>query len=250
MQSSLDPQGHIRITRTKQKLEMPVNSEAYRRVMRVEMFAWLAMASRFKAKDWLQGLESTHFLKFTDYVLGERVAGLRLPSLPGADSPGTQFRPPWHSVLSYEFRLRKEAFRLVNEERVTLATALERVVRDTELKELCFTTPLALSLADGSPTKFRKGNGKGKHETPKGGKPSLKGSEVLKTPGMFAGFTLISTTPDGRQICYAFNSARGCKGKCGRVHICRVQGCGKAHGVHQHKAPAKTLPEGVPTPPE
>ena len=80
MQSSLDPQGHIRITRTKQKLEMPVNSEAYRRVMRVEMFAWLAMASRFKAKDWLQGLESTHFLKFTDYVLGERVAGLRLPS--------------------------------------------------------------------------------------------------------------------------------------------------------------------------
>ncbi|CAE7381135.1 unnamed protein product, partial [Symbiodinium sp. CCMP2456] len=125
------------------------------------------------------------------------------------------------------------------------------VCKDTELKEVYFTTPLALASAEGGIRKYFKGNGKDPRKGLKGLTPGKgdgkgdgkdrKGRDTGgnqgfggKTPGMFAGFTLLTHTPDGRQICYAFNSARGCKGNCGRVHVCRVKGCGKQHGVHQH----------------
>ncbi|OLP76746.1 hypothetical protein AK812_SmicGene43280, partial [Symbiodinium microadriaticum] len=208
LQSTVDAQGHIRITKVKHKLEVPVNSEHYRRIMKVEMYAWLSMASRFKAK-----------------VLGEKVSQLKIPTAQGSDQ-NAGFRPPWTTVLAYEFRLRKEAFRLVNEEGETLADALAKVCKDTELKEVYFTTPLALASAEGSVRKYFKGAGK----DPKGGKSDQaasskgdgkphkgKASEGQgyggKTPGVFAGFTLLSHTPDGRQICYAFNSAKGARAR-------------------------------------
>ena len=65
LQTSLDASGHVRVTKTLNKLELPKHSEAYRRIMKVEAFAWLAMSARFKAKTWLQGLLLEHFVKFT-----------------------------------------------------------------------------------------------------------------------------------------------------------------------------------------
>ena len=60
--------------------------------------------------------------------------------------------------------------------------------------------------------KFKDGKGKGKHK---------KGAKV-ESQDRF-GNTLVSSTPDGRELCFAFN-AQGCGGKCGRVHACRVKG--------------------------
>ncbi|CAE7193933.1 unnamed protein product [Symbiodinium sp. CCMP2592] len=139
IQSSVDPAGHLRITKTKQKVEMPQNSEAYRRVLKIEGYSWLAMQSRYKSKTWLQGLTMADFTKFVDYILGERVAGLRLEQATGYDSShNALFRPPWGIVLRYEYKLRKEAFRLVNDEGQTLQDALAAVTKDTELKEVHF----------------------------------------------------------------------------------------------------------------
>ncbi|CAE7290582.1 unnamed protein product [Symbiodinium sp. CCMP2592] len=121
IQSSVDPAGHLRITKTKQKVEMPQNSEAYRRVLKIE------------------GLTMADFTKFVDYILGERVAGLRLEQATGYDSShNALFRPPWGIVLRYEYKLRKEAFRLVNDEGQTLQDALAAVTKDSELKEVHF----------------------------------------------------------------------------------------------------------------
>ncbi|CAE7837757.1 unnamed protein product [Symbiodinium sp. CCMP2592] len=125
IQSSVDPAGHLRITKTKQKVEMPQNSEAYRRVLKIEGYSWLAMQSRYKSKTWFQGLTMADFTKFVDYILGERVAGLRLEQATGYDSShNALFRPPWGIVLRYEYKLRKEAVRLVNDEGQTLQDAL------------------------------------------------------------------------------------------------------------------------------
>ncbi|CAE7433798.1 unnamed protein product, partial [Symbiodinium microadriaticum] len=146
IQSSVDPAGHLRITKTKQKVEMPQNSEAYRRVIKVEGYAWLAMQARYKSKTWLQDLTMADFTAFVDFVLGERVAGLRLEQTTGYDhNNNAQFRPPWGIVLRYEYRMRKEAFRLVNEDGVTLKAALLAVTKDTEMKEVHFVTPLTLT---------------------------------------------------------------------------------------------------------
>ncbi|CAE7249029.1 unnamed protein product [Symbiodinium sp. CCMP2592] len=192
IQSSVDPAGHLRITKTKQKVEMPQNSEAYRRVLKIEGYAWLAMQSRYKSKTWLQGLTMADFTKFVDYILGERVAGLRLEQATGYDnSQNALFRPPWGIVLRYEYKLRKEAFRLVNDEGQTLQDALTAVTKDCELKEVHFVTPLTLT-AFPMPSKWTRKGEKGE----KGGKG--------KDP----------RTPDGKDICFAYNN-QGCQGNCG-----------------------------------
>ena len=54
-----------------------------------------------------------------------------------------------------------------------------------------------------------KGSGKGKSRKGRLGADSR------------AGF-VYSTTPDGRQVCYGFNSQTNtCRGNCGRVHVCQ-----------------------------
>ena len=132
LQTSLDPAGHLRVTKTLQKLELPHNSESYRRVMKVEAYAWLCMSARFKAKAWLQGLKLDHFVKFVDFVLGDKVAELRLPTASGVDT--TFNRPPWQVVLSFELKLRSEAMKMVIDDGSRLADALEAVTKDPSLK--------------------------------------------------------------------------------------------------------------------
>ena len=159
VQTSLDPTGHVRVTKTLQKLEMPHHSEGYRRLMKVEAHTWLCMSARYKAKPWLQGLQLEDFTRFVDYILGDRVGNLKLPTASANDNSFN--RPPWNIVLSYEYKLRVEAFKMITEEGETMSDALKAVRDDPSLKETFFTTPLALQSA-GSPSKYRKGNHKGK----------------------------------------------------------------------------------------
>ena len=58
IQSTVDTSGHLRVTRTKSKAKMPSNTEEYRKIMKVEMYAWLCMSARYRAKNWLHGLEA------------------------------------------------------------------------------------------------------------------------------------------------------------------------------------------------
>ena len=69
-----------------------------------------------------------------------------MPSLQG-DSTQQKIRLDWAIVLPYEHKLRKEAFRLVTNEGHTLSQALHAVIRDADLKESFFTTPVALRAA-------------------------------------------------------------------------------------------------------
>ena len=235
IQSSVDPAGHLRITKTKQKVEMPQNSEAYRRVIKVEGYAWLAMQARYKSKTWLQELTMADFTAFVDFVLGERVAGLRLEQTTGYDhNNNAQFRPPWGIVLRYEYRMRKEAFRLVNEDGLTLKAALLAVTKDTEMKEVHFVTPLTLT-AFPMPSKWTRRTDKGD----KGGKGDPKGGRKGKDnkgdgKGSLRGLQLAWRTPDGKEICFAYNN-QGCPGKCNRAHVCRVKGCYKEHPATKHQ---------------
>ena len=125
IQSSVDGSGYIRVTRTKTKAKMPATTEEYRRVIKVEMFAWLAMVARYKAKHWLSGLTAAPFLKFVEFILGDRVYGIQIPT---ADGGQQKIRPDWTIVLSYEQRLRKEAMKRVLEGH-TLSDALTMVIK-------------------------------------------------------------------------------------------------------------------------
>ena len=168
---------------------------------------------------------------------------------------GPSSRSDHHGAsCSTEYKLRKEAFKQVVRGQASLKEALEAVVKDTELKESFFVTPLTLSSGE-QPTKFQRTSGKGnpglgsnQHAgyNPKGKNSKGKNNRKGKGKSGFKGDTaLVSQTPDGRDICYAFN-AQGCAGKCGRVHCCRVKGCFGQHSAREHhlhkrpKSPPKT----------
>jgi len=154
---------------------MPSTTEEYRKVMRVEMFSLLSMAAPYKAKNWLHGLEASHFNKFVDYIMGDRVLGIQIPSSAG-HGVQQKVKPDWSIVLSFEHKLRKEAMRLITHEGHSMATALQAVAKDADLKEAFFTTPVALRAATPSevpPNKWPRFNTKGNFS----GKSSFQASK-------------------------------------------------------------------------
>ena len=240
IQSTVDSSGHLRVTRTKNKSKMPTNTEEYRKVMRVEMFSWLCMSARYRAKNWLHGLEAADFNKFVEFILGERVLGIQIPS---ADGGQQRVRPDWGIVLSYEHKLRKEAMRLVINEGHTLSTALRAVTKDADLKEAFFTTPVALRAAASEPpaNKWPRYNSKGSNFAPSSGKFHAqnpkgkgKGGKSKGKDSRLSGLQLAWRTPEGRDLCFAYNTG-SCDNSCNRVHQCRVKGCYGDHPAVQHK---------------
>ena len=245
IQSSVDSSGHLRVTRTKCKAKMPTNTEDYRKIMRVEMFSWLCMSARYRAKNWLHGLEASDFNKFVDFILGERVLGIQIPTSDGSQQ---KVKPDWAIVLSFEHKLRKEAMRLVMHEGFTLANALRAVTKDADLKEAFFTTPVALRAAasEQPQNKWARFNNKGSGSSfgsfGKTGSQNPKGKgKTGKSKGKdsrLAGLQLAWRTPDGRDLCFAYNSG-SCDNSCNRVHQCRVKGCYGDHPAIQHREKAK-----------
>jgi hypothetical protein len=238
LNSTIDSTGRLQITRVKQKGKMPTSPEEFRARLRLEANLWLMLASKYKHKVYFGQMTPSVWERYIDYVLGERVHRIEVPKTDGEGT--TPLNPPWSTVLNYDLAMRKEVFRRVREREVeTLALGFEEVVKDTELKELSFTSPLALMGAakrsqpatDPSPTKYTKsdkGTWKGSGKGGKGSKGNQKGAGKNKNPN-----PLVGNTPDGRRICFAYN-AQGCKDKkCAYVHVCRVKGCQQEHPMTQ-----------------
>ena len=95
LQTSLDASGHLRVSKIKGKGKLPESTEDYRRLMKIEAVTWMCLAAKFKSKAWLQGLQLSDFTKFVEYILGERVNGIKT-SINGTQQP---LRPPWSIVL-------------------------------------------------------------------------------------------------------------------------------------------------------
>ena len=244
LQSSLDASGHLRVVKTKAKGKLPDSTETLRRTLKLEGITWLCMAAKFRTKAWLHTITLNDWLKYIDYVLGDRVYGLKIQ----LDGQVQAVKPPWTVLLTYEHRLRKEAFKLVQAGSHNLADALSHVVRDADIKECYFTTPIALGIGNTSQqsddAKWRRLSNKGGgNQNFKGGGAGGKGKGKTskgkqRTQTDFNGNVLVSKTPDGRELCYAFN-AQGCAGRCGRVHACRVRGCYGKHSAREHSKYAK-----------
>lgn len=254
LSSAVDQSGHIRITRTKNKTRPPANSEELRIRLRIEFHTWLLISSKHVNKTYLQGLDARTWERYADYLLGDRVHCMMVP-VPGSDSMQS-LNPPWHIVLHYEFQIRKAAFKKVRESQtaITIMEALQQCMVDPELKEMHFTSPIALQgrvraagnfVGEDRPWKTsrwehsHKGKGsdhKGKGSKGGKGKGHGKGGKGGKG-GYSRQGSLLTHTPDGRQICYNFNSENGCKEPCpqGRVHACRKKGCLGSHPLHQCK---------------
>ena len=236
LQTSLDSSGHVRVTKVKTKGRLPDDTESLRKALKLEGVSWLCMSAKFRNKTWLHGLEMTHWAKYTEYLLGEKVLGLKF----NVEGQTHAVKPPWAVILSYEQKMRKEVFKWVQAGTHTIAEGLMAVIRDAELKEAHFTAPIALGVGWNNqrpsvpPNKWHRPNSKGKPSA-----KGVKGGKGKSKPGKgnardFNGNSLATHTPDGRELCFAFN-AQGCSGKCGRVHACRVRGCYGKHSAREHQ---------------
>ena len=246
LQSSLDQSGRVRITRQRPKGKLPTNTEELRAKLRLEAHAWLMVSSKMKNKVYLRNLEQRHFDQYTEFLLGEKCFTMRVPTASGEKSP---LHPPWHILLDYEFELRSKAVKRAKKEGTMLGQALIEATQDSELKELHFTSPVTFAALQ-RPTKYGKweqpaptpgasSSNKGAGGKGKGGKGKKnkngKGYAATFLPG--TKHELVTHTVDGQEICYRFNmKGKKCDGKCGRVHICRVKGCGQQHAACDHPA--------------
>eukprot|EP00435_Cladocopium_sp_Y103_P035770 s3778_g9.t1 len=246
LQTSLDSAGHVRVTKVKTKGRLPDDTESLRKALKLEAVSWLCMAAKFRNKTWLHGLQLQHWTKYTEYLLGEKVLGLKF----NVERQTHAVRPPWAVILSYEQKMRKEVFKWVQAGTHTIAEGLTAVIRDAELKEAHYTAPIALGVGWNNqkanpnpqhPNKWQRTSPKGKGQSKgfKGGKGKNKSGKNNNRD--FNGNSLVTHTPDGRELGFAFN-AQGCSGKCGRVHACRVRGCYAKHSAREHHKYANGKP--------
>ena len=247
----LDASGQIRIRKSKVKGQLPSSSEELRVKLRLECNVWAFLSTKFTAKTWLRNVSPAKWQRYADYILGDKVCNLKIPCLQG--DAMQDVRPAWNVVLHYEWEIRKSAMRAAREGGTPIDEALTNAMSNAELKECHFTSPLAL-MGRGSgaakrpsewtwPSKAEKKAAKvaaaGKAD--KGREPKGRGKVQGKEPkgkGKGKGAKgLVSLTADMRQICFAYSDPEGCKTPaCGRLHICRVKGCGAAHPTYEHPA--------------
>ena len=225
IQSSVDSTGRLRVTRERKKSKLPTTSEELRAKLKIEGTTLIMLGSKFWNREWFRDLDPNDFTKYVDWLLGEKVYSLQIPK-PQAE--GTQpLHPPWTTLLRFEQQVRKEAYKQALRYNRSIKLTLQEAMQNAELKEVHFVSPVALAMhqragaSDVSsnphlpgaellpPNKWQK---KGKDK----GKGKGKGGRFDKRFGF-----LHSQTPDGRQICYAYQEGK-CKGQCGRVDICQL----------------------------
>lgn len=186
------------------------------------------------------------FNKYVDYLLGEHVHGLKAKDANGE----TMSSPSLELVLSYDFQVRKAMTKAMNEG-VNMVRALEDAMKDTTVKERYFLTPAAMGAASKesrqksrSPRREWSGDYGQRGSWENRSKNTSKGKKG-KGKGK-AGRGLHTRTPDGRDICFAWNNRdQRCRYNCGRVHCCQL--CFGNHPAHSCKEAGDKKPGGKDT---
>ena len=221
MGAHLEKDGTYKLRRVAKSVPLPTDSESLRRRVRLLGITFHLASYKHSSRLWLRGSNLQLWQDHLDYVLGDDVARMQHKVL---DQVVT---PPWAVVLSYEYQIRKEAVRLIMFEAYQLEDAMKTARRNPSVKEKYFSTPTSMAAAiSRSPATKRtweeqdKGKGSGKGKGKKGQqKPQGKGAG--KGAGKAQGKSGHSQTPDGRRICFRFQTKK-CRGaRCNFVHVCQ-----------------------------
>eukprot|EP00435_Cladocopium_sp_Y103_P023727 s652_g5.t1 len=222
----IDKSGTVKVRKGFGETKEPQSSEELRHRLRVLGHAYIMCGLKYPQKPIFHELEPQDILQFTDYLMGDQVMGMKSEDENGA----VVSTPTLKLVLSYEHQVRKEMVKKMNSG-VRMKKALEDARRDVAIKERYLLTPMSVNAVTAmrpreprsrSPRRSssafesgrnRKGN-KGK------GKSFSKGKDGLH-----------KKTPDGREICFKWNSMKErCRYDCGRVHVCMR--CFGKHPLH------------------
>ena len=113
LQTVLDNQGRLRVTRQRPKGKLPQGTEDLRAKIRLEASTWVMLSAKCRGRAYLQGLELSHFDRYLEYLLGDRCYTLQVSSAMPSSSTAGQDRHtlpvPWGVLLQYEYEMRKWA---------------------------------------------------------------------------------------------------------------------------------------------
>ena len=230
--------GQVKIKKARVETANPANMEEFRAKVNLMINHLIFARFRYPHKASLDELTPFTAIEYLNYICSKNVA--QLESLVVDDV--ALHRPSLKLIMSYEVQMRKEAVEQVNKGD-TWVVALKSVVKNADIRERYFSTPLPVtsamqSIKEDSWNRQRKWQErqhpyaeqqKGKIKSKTKGKKGAKGKSKGKGSQQ-----LYASTPDGRQLCFAWNNkAEGCAGSCGRVHACRV--ClDPGHPMHEH----------------
>ena len=235
--------GTIKVRKGYGECPKPKSAEELRRRKAVLANCYLLGQLKFPQKASLKDLVPRHFLRYVEYLLGEHVYGLKATNKDG-ESVAT---PELATVLGYDYQMRRYMVRYVNEGQ-PMVEALKKVMEDPALKERHFITPnvMAMMNSPSSSKQASQGHTEGQRSrSPKGWSSNQWGSSSWswgggKKGGKNSGKSggkgkkskdLHDKTPDGRQICWRWNSInQRCRYECGRLHVC--QRCFEKHPQH------------------
>jgi hypothetical protein len=258
--AELGKDGTFRLKVAAKEIPLPRSHEELRQRVRTLGHCFLITAMKFPGRELFRGLTLKDFEAHTDFMLGRYVAGLESKDAAGRVLHKPDYRQVLvyeHEVRKFaiELCLYGEWADASHSAPLSLQAALRKARMDATIKERFFTTPLQLGTGRGAQqddhkveqfTNRRKPathQGKRQKESHHGFKESAKrmrrnaqdyespppqrpgrGGKRQKGNGKGKGkrTDLYSTTPDGRKICFAFNSVyETCSGNCGFVHVCR-----------------------------
>ena len=198
---------------------------------------------------WLKDAVPETISEYADYILGDTVRGLVARN----DRGESVASPSFAQVLHYEYQVRKEQAKLIGKGS-SFKDALEAASKDYAIRERHFVTPMAVSaISSGSGGGGIRGRDRSRSGTARGGrrrnhlnddrnstsagsghwggkgagkgrgKGAHKGKGKGKDRGKGKADGKARMTPDGTQICFAFNDQNEkCSGGCDRAHVCRL----------------------------
>lgn len=223
----IDAAGVVRIRRGKTEVKDPADPEEFRRRLRTLGLAYYYARLKHPGRAYLKSAVPSLWQDYTDYMLGEHVRGLH-----ALDHNGVSVsKPAWAQVLAYDWHVRRDMAKRLNAG-ASFDEAIRKAWSDTVVRDLYFVTPLAVGGAAmrerprRSHTPRRRAPKKPQNKGPGQGEKGGGKGKSKRGNGLYA------KTPDGRNICFAFN-AEGCSKKCGMVHICRK--CLGPHPMFQCK---------------
>ena len=241
-----DSGGTLKLRKSVSDIDEPSNPEELRRRLGVMFTGLCSIALQHTNRGELQSLTPQFVHTYCSYLLGEHVYQFIAKDEQGL----TVASPCWGLVLSYEFAIRKRAYRRMAETQRSFVDLMKESMLDPVTKERFFTTPLAISTAAGGKRievttekkrnasdmengyyreeggrgrtkgKGRGGRGRGGGSNNSRGHGSKSRGKTGDKPQMPKGCA--AKTPDGKPICYGYNcpSTRCRKKDCTFVHVC------------------------------
>ena len=136
--------GTLKIKKGYGECQKPRRPEEFRKRMSVVAHAYLMAQLKYPHKANLRDLQSQHFLKYLDLMLGDHILGLKARGKDGE----VIITPDFDLMLSYDFQVRRRMVKLVNEG-VTMVEALREAMANAIIKERYFFTHAECVLTSG-----------------------------------------------------------------------------------------------------